>query len=102
MTMGTEPGPEVAEGSGVTVTLAHSGRPAEPGRPADRSRTGPRWPQHADVLSLAYYVLAGAALAAAGYPAWRVASLGLPAMAQQVQKWIFRRYDPRTCAKTCA
>jgi two-component system, NtrC family, sensor histidine kinase HydH len=98
MSMGTQPGPEVAEGSGVTVTLAQPERPADPGQPLGTWHPAPRWPQHADVLSLAYYVLAAAALAAAGYPTWRVASVGLPALALQTRQWCFGRHAAKTCA----
>jgi two-component system sensor histidine kinase HydH len=96
--MGTRPGPEVAEGRGVTVTLAPSERLGEQPQPLDGWRPVQRWPQHADVLPLGYYLLTALTLAAAGYPGWRVASIGLPALAQQVQRWRFRRWDPKTCA----
>jgi signal transduction histidine kinase len=98
MSMARPPGPEIAEARDVTVTLAQSERSAEDAQPAEGWRPVQHWPQHADVLPLAYYLLTAAALAAAGYPPWRVASVGLPALAQQVQRWRFRRWDPKMCA----
>lgn len=83
---------------GVTVIVPQSERPAEPNRSLESWRPVQRWPQHADVLPLAYYVLAAVALAAAGHPPWRVATVLFPALAQQVQRWTFRRCDPKTCA----
>jgi two-component system, NtrC family, sensor histidine kinase HydH len=93
-------GPEVADAPAVTVTLTQSHQP-QSGQPV-AWRPAPRLPRHADVLPLAYYALAGTALAASGYPVWRAAALILPAIAQQAQRWKFRRYQPRTCANVDA
>ncbi len=80
----------------MAVALTPSEQPA-PGQPVAGRPPG-RWPRLADAVPLAYYVLAGASLAASGLPAWRAATLVLPALAQQAQSWKLRRFPPRTCA----
>ncbi len=59
------------------------------------------WPRRSDLVPLLYYFGAAAILAFAGYPAWRIASLALPAAAQQLETWMLARYDPRACVKAC-
>jgi len=61
-----------------------------------------RWPRDTDVLPLAYYLLSSAVLLAVRYPAWRVASFGVPALALQAQQLGFHKHDAKSCANADA
>ncbi len=56
-----------------------------------------RWPRREDLLPLAYYLAVAAVLAAAGYPAWRIAILPLAAAAQQVRSFVCRKSTLKFC-----
>jgi signal transduction histidine kinase len=83
----------------VTVALTPAARSLRPRRRG--SIPGARW-SALELLPLAYYGAAAALLATAGYPSWRIASLALPAAAQQLGLHRLRVYDPRACARADA
>jgi len=95
MAVGTRAGPELARDRRVTLSQPRSQPTVD--RQADGAAMA-RWPRDADILALTYYVLTAAVLFAAGYPLWRVASIGVPALALQAQQRGFRGKDPKTCA----
>jgi two-component system, NtrC family, sensor histidine kinase HydH len=68
--------------------------PCEAALPWQRAR---RWPRREDLYALAYYLVVGAVLAAARYPAWRIAIIALAAAVQQVGVRACRRRDVKQC-----
>lgn len=67
---------------------------SEAAPPVRRTR---RWPRSGDFFPLAYYVIVATALAATGYPAWRLAILALAAAAQQACLVGCRKRDVKRC-----
>jgi two-component system, NtrC family, sensor histidine kinase HydH len=84
-------------------TLAQPAHAAPRGEAAPPVRRALQWPRRAHLLPLAYYAAVGLVLAAAGYPAWRIAVLALAAAAPQVEFHLFSRAPGggRHCAKLC-
>src|SRR5512133_2548418 len=96
-------GPELAETpSAMVATLVQPDGTARPPNASAARRPFPR-PRREDLLPVAYYVLVGAVLAGAGFPAWRIAVLALGAVLPRAQFYLLSaapgapRYDPKRC-----
>ncbi len=96
------PGPELAEHPG-TMTVVQHDHAAAPEKAAAAVGSALRWPRREDLLHLGYFLLVGSVLASAGYPAWRIAVLAVPAVVPRVTYYFFsrapgaRRHDPKRC-----
>ena len=98
------PGPELAEHpSAMTVAQHDHTAAAASEKAATAVGSALRWPRREDLLHLGYYLLVAFVLAYAGYPAWRIAVLAVPAVVPRVTYYFFsrapgaRRHDPKRC-----
>jgi signal transduction histidine kinase len=97
------PGPELAEKANTMVAnlVQPGGADRSPGDVAARRRL-PR-PRREDLVPAAYYLLVGAVLASAGFPAWRIVVLAAAAVLPRAQFYLLSaapgapRYDPKRC-----
>src|SRR6266568_2934694 len=94
-------GPELADGMGMFDRASErvgAAARSPGGRAPDR--TLPRWPQRETLLPLAYYALVATVLAATGYPAARIAVVGVAAALQQAHYYFAFNCpgrDPKRC-----
>jgi two-component system, NtrC family, sensor histidine kinase HydH len=92
----------------VASTLVQDAQTARPASTVSPVRAAPPWLRGEDLLPLGYYLLVGITLAIAGYPAWRIAVLAVPALVPRVTFYLFgcgpgtRRPDPKRCLNTDA
>ncbi len=86
----------------MPATLVQRRNVDRPMRAVRASRRLPR-PRREDVLPLAYYAVVASALAAAGFPGWRIAVLAFAAVFPRAQFYLLGaapgspRYDPKRC-----
>jgi signal transduction histidine kinase len=96
-------GPDLAKRSSLmSATLVHQAEALPAGKERGVVRV-PHRPHREDLAPFAYYAVVAAVLAATGYPAWRIASLAIPAVLPRALFYLVSaapgapRYDPKRC-----